>query len=282
MQSARDNIKDAPGIYLKVGLESLRGTLAVHQRGPPARVRRPGRSAPARGPGRCLHRGRDRHQLADRVSGEGPRAAKQGLLPSWPGEVRAEVPAGRGDHDRADRLLAIAMRELQATQEEFRRVASRLNGGDPLAAWQRAKQEHPPGRSARARGPAAARGAAGLHPAAAHHQHPRGRAGCGSSDAALLSLDVCEHVDAGPVRDAREERVLLHHRHRSRRGPPSGRPSTCATSTTARSGPSRSTRSFPVTSSTTSICDRLPRSCASRSSSHRPPSWRAGRTTASR
>ena len=36
------------------------------------------------------------------------------------------------------------MRELQSTQEEFRRVASRLNGGDPLAAWQRAKQEHPP------------------------------------------------------------------------------------------------------------------------------------------
>src|SRR5687768_17245702 len=27
MQAARDNIKDAPGIYVKVGLESLRGTL---------------------------------------------------------------------------------------------------------------------------------------------------------------------------------------------------------------------------------------------------------------
>ena len=35
------------------------------------------------------------------------------------------------------------MRELRATQEEFRRVASRLNGGDPLAAWAKAKQDHP-------------------------------------------------------------------------------------------------------------------------------------------
>jgi uncharacterized protein (DUF885 family) len=43
-----------------------------------------------------------------------------------------------------DRLLAIAMRELQATQEEFRRVASRMNGGDPRVAWERAKADHPP------------------------------------------------------------------------------------------------------------------------------------------
>ena len=44
----------------------------------------------------------------------------------------------------ADRLLAIATRELQHTQDEFRRVASRLNGGDPLAAWARTKDDHPP------------------------------------------------------------------------------------------------------------------------------------------
>ena len=44
----------------------------------------------------------------------------------------------------ADRLLEIALRELRATQEEFRRVASRVNGGDPLAAWQKTKAQHPP------------------------------------------------------------------------------------------------------------------------------------------
>ena len=42
-----------------------------------------------------------------------------------------------------DRLLAIATRELAATQEEFRTVAGRLNGGDPVAAWRTAKQTHP-------------------------------------------------------------------------------------------------------------------------------------------
>ena len=36
------------------------------------------------------------------------------------------------------------MRELRQTQEEFRRVASRVNGGDPMAAWAKAKQDHPP------------------------------------------------------------------------------------------------------------------------------------------
>jgi uncharacterized protein (DUF885 family) len=43
----------------------------------------------------------------------------------------------------AERLLAIAMRELQHTQDEFRRVASRVNGGDPMAAWSKTKDDHP-------------------------------------------------------------------------------------------------------------------------------------------
>ena len=43
----------------------------------------------------------------------------------------------------ADRLLAIATRELAATQEEFRQVAGRLNGGDPIEAWRKAKLSHP-------------------------------------------------------------------------------------------------------------------------------------------
>ena len=51
----------------------------------------------------------------------------------------------------ADRLLAIALREFKATQEEFRTVAGRLDGGDPIAAWRKAKEEHPaPGQLAAA------------------------------------------------------------------------------------------------------------------------------------
>ena len=43
----------------------------------------------------------------------------------------------------ADRLLAIALRELHEVQEEFRSVAGRLNGGDPIDAWRHAKEQHP-------------------------------------------------------------------------------------------------------------------------------------------
>src|SRR5205814_1320619 len=42
-----------------------------------------------------------------------------------------------------DRLLAIAVRELRNTQEAFRTVAGRMNGGDPLEAWSRTKAQHP-------------------------------------------------------------------------------------------------------------------------------------------
>src|SRR4030095_8023918 len=42
-----------------------------------------------------------------------------------------------------ERLLPIALRELALVQEEFRSVAGRLNGGDPLDAWRRAKEQHP-------------------------------------------------------------------------------------------------------------------------------------------
>jgi uncharacterized protein (DUF885 family) len=43
----------------------------------------------------------------------------------------------------ADRLLSIALREMGEVQEEFRRVAGRLNGGDPIQAWRHAKERHP-------------------------------------------------------------------------------------------------------------------------------------------
>ena len=42
-----------------------------------------------------------------------------------------------------ERLLAIATRELKATQEAFKSLAGRINGGDPLEAWARTKANHP-------------------------------------------------------------------------------------------------------------------------------------------
>ena len=63
-------------------------------------------------------------------------------------EARASFRLGREKFEKklkleegiplsVDRLLTIALRELNATQEEFRRVASRMNGGDPLEIWRK-------------------------------------------------------------------------------------------------------------------------------------------------
>ena len=42
-----------------------------------------------------------------------------------------------------DRLLAIATRELKETQEAFKSLAGRMDGGNPLDAWARTKAQHP-------------------------------------------------------------------------------------------------------------------------------------------
>jgi uncharacterized protein (DUF885 family) len=143
VQSARDNIKDPPGIYLKVGLESLRGTLRFINDDLP----------------RAFGDLGDLHLLGDLADASTEAATAIGglteylekdLAPRSKGSFRLgrekfeqKFHLDEGITVGAERLLSIAMRELRTTQDEFRRVASRLNGGDPLAAWQRAKQEHP-------------------------------------------------------------------------------------------------------------------------------------------
>ena len=42
-----------------------------------------------------------------------------------------------------DRLLAIAMREIRQTQDEFRSIAGRLDSGYPMEAWRKTRLQHP-------------------------------------------------------------------------------------------------------------------------------------------
>jgi uncharacterized protein (DUF885 family) len=143
IQAARDNVKDPPGIFVKVGLESLRGTLRfIHDDLP-----------------RAFGDLGDLHLLGDLADASTEASAaigayieylEQDLAPRSKGsfrlgrdKFRQKLELDEGIRLDPDRLLSIALRELNATQEEFRRVASRLNGGDPNAAWQRAKQDHP-------------------------------------------------------------------------------------------------------------------------------------------
>jgi uncharacterized protein (DUF885 family) len=144
IQAARDNIKDPPGIFVKVGLESLRGTQRFIDEDLP----------------RAFSRLDDLHVLGDLADTSMAASAAIGsyieylekdLAPRSKGSFRLgrerfeeKLRLDEGITLDADRLLAIAMRELHATQEEFRRVAGRLNGGDPRVTWEKAKAEHPP------------------------------------------------------------------------------------------------------------------------------------------
>jgi uncharacterized protein (DUF885 family) len=143
MQCARDNIKDPPGIFIKIGLESLRGTLRFVEDDLP----------------RAFANLDDLHVLSDLADAatEASQAIaayvaylENDLAPRARGAFRLgrerfqqKLRLDEGIALDADRLLAIATRELQATQEEFRRAAARLDAKDPFAAWARAKADHP-------------------------------------------------------------------------------------------------------------------------------------------
>jgi len=143
VQAARDNIKDPPGIFLKVGLETFRGALNFIEKDLP----------------RAFSALDDLHLLGDLADASTEAAQAIGSYIQYLEEevapkARASFRLGRDHFQRklkldeglnvdADRLLAIALREFKATQEEFKIVAGRLNGGDPVAAWRKAKEQHP-------------------------------------------------------------------------------------------------------------------------------------------
>jgi uncharacterized protein (DUF885 family) len=143
VQAARENIKDPPGIFVKVGLETFRGALKFIQDDLP----------------RAFGALDDLHLLGDLADGSTEATQALGsyveyLESDLAPRARSSFRLGRQLFEQklrldegitldADRLLAIAMRELRATQEEFRTAARRLDGGDPVEAWRRAKLEHP-------------------------------------------------------------------------------------------------------------------------------------------
>jgi uncharacterized protein (DUF885 family) len=143
VQAARDNIKEPPGIFVKVGIETFRGALKFIDQDLP----------------RALSSVDDLHLLGDLAdaqmeASEVLRAYVQYLEDEVGPRARASFRLGRDKFEQklrleegigipVDRLLSIATRELRAAQEAFRNLAGRLNGGDPLEAWARAKAEHP-------------------------------------------------------------------------------------------------------------------------------------------
>ena len=143
VQAARDNIKECPGIFVKIGLETWRGTLKFIETDLP----------------RAFTALDDLHILGD-LADTSTEAA--GAITSYIDYLETDLAPrakssfrlGRENFEQklrheegitlsAERLLAIALRELGEVQEEFRSVAGRLNGGDPMKAWRQAKEKHP-------------------------------------------------------------------------------------------------------------------------------------------
>lgn len=144
IQAARDNVKDPPAIFVKVGLDTFRGVMSFIDRDLP----------------KAFGTVDDLHLLADLADASTEAVQSIGAYVEFlENELRPRARASfRLGHDRfteklrldegiqlpVDRLLAIAERELAATQEVFRTLAGRLNGGDPIESWRRAKaQMHP-------------------------------------------------------------------------------------------------------------------------------------------
>ena len=143
IQAARDNIKEPPGIFVKVGIETMRGALKFIDEELP----------------RAFADVDDLHLLGDLADAQieashAVAAYVQYLETEVAPKARASFRLGRERFEQKlrleegvtipiDRLLAIAERELHATQEAFRALAGRMNGGDPIEAWVKTKAKHP-------------------------------------------------------------------------------------------------------------------------------------------
>jgi uncharacterized protein (DUF885 family) len=143
VQAARANVRECPGIFVKMGLETWRGALAFIQQDLP----------------KAFSSLDDLHILGDLAdtSTEAAGAVTEyiefletDLAPRAKASFRLgrEAFAQKLKHEEGitldpDRLLVIAQRELHETQEAFRSLAGSLSGGDPMTAWRDAKARHP-------------------------------------------------------------------------------------------------------------------------------------------
>lgn len=142
LEAARQNVADAPGLFVRVGIESFEGVLAFVERDLP----------------RAFRDLEDMHLLGDLADAstqaiDALRSFIAYLRDTLAPRSRASFRLGSerfGEKLRLDegidlppeRLAQIALRELEATQEEFRRLGGG-KAGDAAGAWQRIKARHP-------------------------------------------------------------------------------------------------------------------------------------------
>ena len=142
LSDAQQNVTDPPGLFVKVGTESFEGVLTFVERDLP----------------KAFRDLEDMHLLGDLADAStvavdalreyiaylretlAPRSRASFRL--GPERFAEKLRVEEGIDIPIDRLLQIVVRELQATQEEFRELAAGLDG-DPVAAWRKIKTRHP-------------------------------------------------------------------------------------------------------------------------------------------
>lgn len=143
IQAARDNVKEPPGIFVKVGIETMRGALKFIDHDLP----------------RAFSSVDDLHLLGDLADAQQEATTAIGsyieyLEKDVAPKARASFRLGRDKFEQklrfeeginipVERLLTIAERELAATQEAFRQAAAKVGKGDALEVWAKTKENHP-------------------------------------------------------------------------------------------------------------------------------------------
>lgn len=146
IQSARENVKDPPGIFVKTAVETLRGVRAFIDRDLPRGIAEVddlsllGDLADA-----AAEAGQAIGAYADYLEQEvAPRA--RGSFRLGRERLEGKFRLEEGIDLDADRLLAIGLRELAATQEAFRKAAEKIGARekkDPAEVWRALKDRHP-------------------------------------------------------------------------------------------------------------------------------------------
>ena len=201
VQAARDNIKEPPAIFVKVGIDTWRGAMAFIDADLP----------------RAFRELDDLHLLGDLADAAGggavDRRLRRGSRDRDPPEGKGSFRLGRDRFEQklrleegitlpVDRLLAIA--DARAARDPGRIPPGRrpLNGGDPIDRVAQAKQETHPRAGSLIETAREQLGELQTFLVAAPSCRCPTTAASRSRHPGVLPLVVCQHVDAGPVRIA--------------------------------------------------------------------------------
>jgi uncharacterized protein (DUF885 family) len=143
LDSAYDNLKNPPAIFLKTSIEGFKGTLDFIEKDLPKAF--------------ASVKDVKLQNEFKKTTRKASRAVTEYIkrLEQTKPDPSADFAIGRENYEAklrydegidisADALLRIAYRELQKTQNEFRKAASQIDSKrDPMAVWKQVQSEHP-------------------------------------------------------------------------------------------------------------------------------------------